>query len=499
MAWQSSGQPTRHRFRVELWSWSTWLVLCIISYPAAVLLWLAPKAGIVAGFVAGLLLVLAAGLGYAGKGDLARPLRLALVATGTAVAVGLAAIGADGLDIWRAAVCGLLAAAEIAFIWHFLPWLVRDAESAEPAPAGGGPRLGRAAQQPAAVRAALGLALLLGFLALGLGAAWTRGGRGLPEPTVWLIALALLTLALMFLERMTSFERAAREGNLLMPMGSYRRWVGAGIAVLAAAALLAAAAPWKPAPEQVDTQESDTAVTEAPPAFSLPTAGARDAAARAAGGLRALVAAARAIPRGVLALWLLLLLVLLALIIIWGFQRSRAARWLLVATGWMIAVAARVWQRVRAVLAWLFTAPEAKPEEAPSPEDERRADPLFDPFEDPELLAGLSPREVILRTYHLLLNFAEMLGHGRRHGQTPFEYASLLARAAPAARESVTALTWAYAGAMYGGDAAVLPDPSSIRGSWQRISAALTADLSPEDVELRRRAYVAARTLERSD
>lgn len=497
MAWQSSARPTRHRFRVELWSWSTWLVLCIISYPAAVLLWLAPKAGIVSGLVAGLLLIFTSSLGYAGRGDLERPSRLVLLVGAASAAVGLTAAGADRLNAAGAILCGLLAAAQVIFIRQLLPWLVRDAESADSLPAGG-PRLGRAIQRPPTVRASLSLSLLLGFLALGLGAAWAGGEKRVPDPTIWLIALALLTLALMFLERMTAFERAAREGNLLMPTGSYRRWLGAGVAILAAAALLAALAPWKPMRERADSRETSAAVTEAPPAFSLPAAGARDAASRGMDAARAFAAAALAVPRGILALWLLLLLLLLALIIIWGFRRSRAAKWLLRAAGWLVSAATRVWRRLRVLLAGLFIGREAKVEAAPSPEEERRADPLFDLFGDPESLAGMSAREVIVRTYHLVLNFAEMLGHGRRRGETPFEYASLLGRAAPAAQESVVALTWAYAGAMYGGEKAVLPAPSSVRRSWERISAALTADLAPEDLDLRRRAYLAARTLERS-
>jgi hypothetical protein len=498
VAWQSSTRPTRHRFRVELWSWSTWLVLCIISYPAAVLLWLAPKAGIVSGLVAGLLLVFASSLGYAGRDDLEPPSRLVLLAGAASAAVGFTAVGADRLDAASATLCGLLAAAQVIFIRQLLPWLVRDAESADSLPAGGGPRLGRAMQRPTAVRASLSLALLLGFLALGLGAAWAGEEKRVPDPTIWLIALALLTLALMFLERMTTFERAAREGNLLMPMGSYRRWVGAGVAILAAAALLAAVSPWKPMRERADSSETSAAVTEAPPAFSLPAAGAREAASRGMDAARAFAAAALAVPRGILALWLLLLLLLLALIIIWGFRRSRAAKWLLRAAGWLVSAATRVWRRLRVLLAGLFIGRKAKVEAAPSPEEERRANPLFDLFGDPEFLAGMSAREVIVRTYHLALNFAEMLGHGRRRGDTPFEYASLLARAAPAAQESVVALTWAYAGAMYGGENAVLPAPSSVRSSWERISAALTAELSPEDLDLRRRAYLATRTLERS-
>jgi hypothetical protein len=95
------------------------------------------------------------------------------------------------------------------------------------------------------------------------------------------------------------------------------------------------------------------------------------------------------------------------------------------------------------------------------------------------------------------LSFAEMMGHGRRVGTTPFEYAHQLQRAAPKASDSVASLTWAYAGAMYGGEHFSPPQASAVRESWQEISAALTADVSAEDVALRRRAYLAARHLDR--
>jgi hypothetical protein len=44
---------------------------------------------------------------------------------------------------------------------------------------------------------------------------------------------------------------------------------------------------------------------------------------------------------------------------------------------------------------------------------------------------------------------------------------------------------------MYGGDAATIPDPSSVRETWTRIRGRLIAGLSPEELDLRRRAYLA--------
>jgi len=123
-------------------------------------------------------------------------------------------------------------------------------------------------------------------------------------------------------------------------------------------------------------------------------------------------------------------------------------------------------------------------------------DPLADVFEDAEGLSGLSPREVVIRTYHLLLNFAEMLGHGRPAGQTAFEYARRLGRTAPQAEEPMRALTWAYSGAMYGGEQVEMPAAGAVQAAWQRVSQALAAGLTPEELDLRRRAYAATRKLE---
>jgi hypothetical protein len=385
-------------------------------------------------------------------------------------------------------------ACEIIFIWHFLPWIVRDAD----VPSGhtGLQFVPRGARSPVRVRAALGLVLLLAFLLFGLGALWSRGEKGVPAPTAWLIALALVSFTLMFVERMSFFEHSARHGNLVMAAGCYRTWIGNGLALLVLAAILAAALPWRPSPKRNDTARVGSATLETPALPAPRTSGLRDAVDQAAAVVKQVGTAALAAPRAVLALWLLLLLLLLALVLVWGFRRSRASKRLVWLLRWMLSAAARVWRRFIAALAHFLPAPGSAPVEKPAAAREEPADPLFDFFEDTEALAALSPREVVIRTYHLLLNFAEMLGHGRRLGQTPFEYAEQLQQEVPVAAESVLALTWAYAGAMYGGDRAVLPEPSAVRRAWNRVSAALTTGTSPEDILLRRRAYLATRALD---
>ncbi|MBN1460888.1 MAG: hypothetical protein JXA57_15250, partial [Armatimonadetes bacterium] len=60
----SEQHPIRQRLRTELWSWSAWLVLAVISYPAVLLIWVAPRAGLMSGLLVGLAIVYAATVGY---------------------------------------------------------------------------------------------------------------------------------------------------------------------------------------------------------------------------------------------------------------------------------------------------------------------------------------------------------------------------------------------------------------------------------------------------
>ena len=494
MAWASSDQASRQRFRIEFWSWATWLVLAVVSYPAVVLIWTAPRAGLAGGLAVGLFLLFAASLGYAERSEFSRwfwPAGSALVVAGM---VAVLAFATDGTTLGTALFCGFTVACEIIFIWHFLPWIVHDAN----VPSGhtGLQFVPRGARSPVRVRAALGLVLLLAFLLFGLGALWSRGERGVPAPTAWLIALALVSFILMFVERISFFEHTARHGNLVMAAGCYRTWIRNGIALLVLASILAAVLPWRPSPQRSDTARVGSPTVETPPLPAPRPSGLRESLHQAAAAVKQVAAAARAAPRAILSLWLLLLLLLLALVLVWGFRRSRAAEQLVWLLRWLLSAAARIWQRLIAALARFLPSRLLEPGEKPAAVREEPADPLFDFFQDAEALAALSPREVVIRTYHLLLNFAEMLGHGRHLGQTPLEYAEQLQLEAPVAAESVLALTWAYAGAMYGGDRAVLPDPSAVHHAWSRVSAALTTGTSPEHLLLRRRAYLATRALD---
>jgi len=479
--------PARHRLRIELWSWSAWLILAIISYPALALIWIAPRAGLLGGLIAGLLVAYTASIGYAGRKEVEGWFTAVAVAALASVAVTALAFADDRRPLPTALLCGLIVASEAMFAWNFLPWLVRDADAPEPPPATQLRVTSRAPRPPGPVRAALGLVLMLGLLALGLGAAWSKGEARVPSPTAWIVGTGILCLAFMFVERMAFLERAAREGNLLMARASYRSWLGLALLVMLLSAGLAFAVPWRLAKEEAESSRTGTAKVAA--AAESAAASLTEAASSVASAARDTSAAG---GRSALLLLLLLMLLLLALVLFWAFRRSRAARWLARVGAVLLAVAARLWRRFRE----LFMRRRASPVSAAvaSPRDN---DPLRDIFAEPDGLAGLTAREIAIRAYHLLLNFAEMLGHGRRQGQTPFEYARALQSAAPSASESVLALTWAYSGVVYGGELAPAPDPSAVRDSWQRLREALASGVSEEDLALRRLAYLAARRIER--
>jgi hypothetical protein len=489
----ASEKRARHRLRIELWSWSAWLILGIVSYPALLLIWIAPRAGLLAGLMTGLLVAYTASLGYSARKELERWFALTLLALVAGAAAAALALYADRVPTRTAVLCALIVVAEMTFAWNFLPWLVRDADAAEPAPALQPHLLGRGASSREAVRPALGLVLMLALLALGLGSAWVKGEARVPNPTVWIVALGLLCLAFMFVERMAFFERAAREGNLLMAPGSYRSWLSLALVVLLLSAALAAVLPLRQAKREAPTSHLGSAF--APSAAQSAADRLAAAASAISAATRRAAAGVSAMPRAAFSLLLLLLLLLLALVLIWVSRRSRLGSWLLRAAAALLALAARAWHRCRELVVRLLHRRQPPSARVAQPQ---QADPLRDVFAEPDGLAGLSAREIAIRTYHLLLNFADMLGHGRGHAQTPFEYARALQAVAPSAAQSVLALTWAYSGAMYGGEWAEPTDPSAVREWWERVSAALTGDMAEEELALRRRAYLATRRIERA-
>lgn len=482
-----SEHSARHRLRLELWSWAAWLTLAVISYPVVTMIWLAPRAGLLSGLAVGLLVAYTASAGYAGRGGFERWGWSVSASLGAGIAAAAVALLLDHAPQTTAALCGMILTGEGILVWHFLPWLARDADTPANVTGSytGGVQPSRSHPFP---RASLSLLLLVSLLALGLGAVWSRGEARVPNPTIWIALLAPLGLALMLVARLVSSERASREGNLLMAAGAYRTLIGSAFAIVAVMGLLSAVLPRHYSKAERETTRAGSAQTTASPAGAEATS----AETEQVSPMRAAAAALARMPRGSFPLLLLLLLLFLLVILLWGFRRSRVARWVVAVCSALVRAARRGWHRLCALLARLVTRPQpaAVPSTAPP------VDPLGDPFEETGALEAMSPREAVMCAYHLLLNFAEMLGHGRRPGQTPFEYAQLLQQAVPAVSQPVTALTWGYACVMYGGEQTYAPEPAQTRAAWQAARFALVGAMPPEELELRQRAYRATRRLE---
>ena len=510
----ASSSRRRRAAPAGLWFLAALPVFCVISYPGVTMARVTLWAGMCHLLVVVSYLAALVGLGSFGgprktdPGEWKTPWPATL---GSAMAVALAALALDRVNGWTAALCGLTTAAGIVFTWLFLPWLVADAEagSGPPRAARGrrspglpllqGELLAHGRKLPTASRSGLGFLLVFGFLLLGLGAAWSRGEQWAPSPTYWLIALTLAALLLMFSERLHFFTRSARDGNLLMAPQADLRWATAALLALFLAALVAALPPWRPPLSRVSEARVGSAVDRT--ASTLESAGARaeQLVQQAVYSAGQALGALGAPSGGLLLLWLLLLLLFAASVLVWVFSRTRAAHCILAAVAWALHQLLRAWRQLLAAVRRIVPRrSSAVGEGEPAQETDTPADPLFDVFEDPDTLARLSAREIAIRAYHLVLNFAEMLGHGRRPGQTPFEFARALTRAVPSAEHAILGLTWGYSGAMYGAENAELPSPGAVRDSWHHIFQALTEKVSPEDLALRRQAYLAARGLQRT-
>ncbi len=237
-----------------------------------------------------------------------------------------------------------------------------------------------------------------------------------------MVVQLLLTLGLMLLERLGFFERSAQEGNLSLAYRAHRTWVTGALLLLLVAGATAGLGPRRAAPPEpgrvTGNRMNDAA---GPQRGSLPMEEQlRDAGA----AIAAAAAAARAGSAPQAALLLLLLLALVALLLIWAFSRSRAARWLLAVVSVLLSRLLALWRRLLAKLRHLVQARREHIQPA-TPVPPWLRDPLFNIFEHADLLAVLSPREILIRTYHLLLNYGDMLGFGRRPGETPLEFRAL--------------------------------------------------------------------------
>jgi hypothetical protein len=490
--------PTSSPQPAGLWLLASLPVLCVASYPGAVLVSFVFWAGAVALFCLAAYSMVLVRPQRAGGPEVSAGHHPALPALLGSAAVIFVAVVADRAGFWTALLCGLITGADTLLLWLFLPWVAADAQASQLSPAAADP-FSRQAPRALLPRGGLGFLLLLGLLLLGLGGVWAWGEQRVPGPLPWLFALMISSLLVQLRERLVFLARSARDGNLVLADRAHQTWVAVACALIAVAAAMAALLPWRPSPPHPSQTPPGSAVVRLLPAFESMRAGASQLGSKAIASAERSAAALGAVPRHVLLLWLLLLLLFVALLLAWVLHRTRAGRWVLAAAAWMVDRLLRVWRRLCWAARRLLQRRRRGLGTQPLPggvAQEPNPDPLFDIFTDPQALSRLSAREIVVRTYHLLLNFAEMLGHGRPPGQTPFEYAHRLSAIAPVAQGAIAAITWGYANAMYGAEDAGLPAATTVREVWQRISRALTASLTPEELSLRRQRYLAAVALE---
>jgi hypothetical protein len=461
------------------------LVLCPVSYLATTVIRFAPLPGYLgAAMVAAFLVALALSpRGYRQRLSVL-PMAGVLLAAGAITAT--VAPFANGLDAWAGALVGLAVMAQLGLVWLFFPWVACDLAGRECEPS---PGLQLIPQHAVTLftRTSLAFLLLVSLIGMGMGAVWCRGETRVPHPGGWALALALLTLGAMLLERLGSFERSAREGNLSLAPRAHLRWAAIALGLLLVVGVMAALGP-SHAADPGSTSRTGTART-LEPASPPPPSPLQSQLSQAAQAMSQMSQMMREMPPPALPLLLLLLLLLLAAVLLWVFHRSRAARWLLWALAWLMARLAAAWRRLTGFLR-KAAAVSAKDGATILPEPVWARDPLYDIFEHPDVLALLSPRQVLIRTYHLLLNVADMVGRGRRRAQTPLEYQTALGFEDAAAREALRQLTWAYVGAMYAGSEAQAPAPDSVRAAWVLVSEALRSPYAPEELARREEAYL---------
>jgi len=454
------------------------VILAAVAYPLLLLATWRPTLGLLDAALAGLFLLLAIHARWARPGPLSReaagPAMLAAVAPLVMLLLGGVAVLIGGRTDFLLA--GLALAVLDAVIWIAATFLVAECiwptlPAARQAPGG---RTAAAVEQPPP---AAGLALLtvLTFIVLGLGAAGWYRNPGLPHPAPVLVAFLLLLVALVGLTRLRTLQREAKVERLGVAPGLIRRWVLGAAAAAALVCLLSLALPHRETAELPRRlAERSAAAAEAEKSASIHLA--------PSGGEGEVTVEQPVATRGASLLVLLLILLLMAAA---GLLLRRLAR-RLGPDFWLT----RLWRRLIAYLQARWRRLAARRLAAPPIANEvvAPADLFLDPFDHPEMLARLSPADLIRRTFHLLLLYGEVAGHRRMSSQTALEYCAGLAPTAAA-----SGLGWTYSRVEYGDQPPGPQDMPRIREAWASLKAALLSGLSPDEIAARKAAIARRR------
>jgi hypothetical protein len=144
----------------------------------------------------------------------------------------------------------------------------------------------------------------------------------------------------------------------------------------------------------------------------------------------------------------------------------------------------RAWRKILAIVKRFFPAgqsvlPAAVEEKAEIMPDENSR--LLDVFEHPEMLEKLSPAQIIISTFYLLLEYALQKGWLRKADRPPFELQRMLIERAGLDSADLSCLTWAYAQAAYSQTAPAGDKLTEVRQAWVRLKALLQSEPNPEE------------------
>ena len=196
-----------------------------------------------------------------------------------------------------------------------------------------------------------------------------------------------------------------------------------------------------------------------PPRLNVPTGGQPGSADAGMSLFYRLVAAGGAMN------WLLRIAILLAFsVVIWLLRRRlRRLRAWQKARGFV----SMLWARLKLWLTRLLgrrTATEEAILPAATPTDVRSAEAL-----EAELLAGLTPQQAIIATFHLLLEYAAARGWLRRMNRPPFELLHTLIERTDLDMTDLSHLTWAYARAAFSQQVTSEAELQQVREAWRRL------------------------------
>ena len=106
---------------------------------------------------------------------------------------------------------------------------------------------------------------------------------------------------------------------------------------------------------------------------------------------------------------------------------------------------------------------------------------LLDVFEHPEMLEKLSPAQIIISTFYLLLEYALQRGWLRKADRPPFELQRMIIERAGLDLVDLSCLTWAYAQAAYSQTTPAGDKLTEVRQAWVRLKPLLQSEPNPDE------------------